>query len=120
MPISNSKAKNVTSKMLNSCRGGALMSRRKNSRTILQIMSIDPRFVSYLSSYVIPHFSINMQINTCESQHDALVRANTRSYSGYAVSGTSLVICSRHCMIRKNGAGDLTKGEACVHSSFRY
>ena len=56
-------------------------------------------------------------INTCESEHDALVRANTRSSPGYAISGASLVICSRHCLIRKNGAGDLYLGEACVHSS---
>jgi hypothetical protein len=51
------------------------------------------------------------QINTCESQHDAVVRAGTRSLPGYAVSGTALAICSRHCMIRKNGAGDLQLGE---------
>ena len=54
------------------------------------------------------------QINTCESQHDALVRAGTRSSPGYEVSGTVLVICSRHCMIRKNGAGDLQLGEKYV------
>ncbi|KIJ89696.1 hypothetical protein K443DRAFT_54069, partial [Laccaria amethystina LaAM-08-1] len=51
------------------------------------------------------------QINTCESQHDALVRAATRSSPGYAVSGAVAVICSRHCLIRRNGAGDLQKGE---------
>ena len=51
------------------------------------------------------------QINTCDSQHDALVRASTRSSAGYAVSGVGLVICSRHCLIRKNGAGDLQLGE---------
>ena len=54
------------------------------------------------------------QINACESQHDALIRAGTRSSPGYAVSGTTLVICSRHCMIRKHGAGDLQLGEKCV------
>ena len=54
------------------------------------------------------------QINTCESQHDALVRAATRSSPGYAVSGTVAVICSQHCLIRKNGAGDLQKGEKYV------
>ena len=51
------------------------------------------------------------QINTCDSQHDALVRAGTRSSAGYAVSGVGLVICSRHCLIHKNGAGDLQLGE---------
>jgi len=56
----------------------------------------------------------NKQINTCESQHDALIRAGTRKSPGYAVSGVALVICSRHCMIRKNGAGDLQLGEKYV------
>lgn len=52
-----------------------------------------------------------LQINTCESQHDALVRAATRSSPGYAVSGVVAVICTRHCLVRRNGAGDLQKGE---------
>ena len=51
------------------------------------------------------------QISTCQSEHDAIVRASTRNTPGYAVSGTGLVICSRHSLVRKNGAGDLRKGE---------
>lgn len=47
----------------------------------------------------------------CESEHDAIVRAQTRCTPGYAVSGTGLVICSRHALVRRNGAGDLQKGE---------
>jgi hypothetical protein len=62
--------------------------------------------------------SFTQQINTCHSQHDALVRAATRSSPGYLVSGVVAVICSRHCMIRKNGAGDLQKGEKYVISGF--
>ena len=65
-------------------------------------------------TYLLMIFLNIVQISTCESQHDAIVRANTRSSPGYAISGASLVICSRHCMIRRNGAGDLYKGEACV------
>ena len=38
----------------------------------------------------------------------------TRSSPGYAISGAVVVICSRHCLIRRNGAGDLQKGEKCV------
>jgi len=56
------------------------------------------------------------QINTCGSRHDALVRASTRSTPGYAVSGAVVVICSRHCLIRRNGAGDLQLGEKYVLS----
>ena len=39
------------------------------------------------------------------------MRAAIRRAPGYSVSGTGLVICPRHGMIRKNGAGDLQKGE---------
>ncbi|KAF9029676.1 hypothetical protein BJ165DRAFT_1359234, partial [Panaeolus papilionaceus] len=51
------------------------------------------------------------EINTCNSEHDAIVRSATRSTPGYSVSGVGLVICSCHCLIRRNGAGDLQKGE---------
>ncbi|KAF6743253.1 hypothetical protein DFP72DRAFT_1080451 [Ephemerocybe angulata] len=51
------------------------------------------------------------EINTCDSEHDAVVRAAVRCTPGYAVTGAGLVICSRHCLIRPNGAGDLQKGE---------
>ncbi|KAF9544440.1 hypothetical protein CPC08DRAFT_730279 [Agrocybe pediades] len=55
------------------------------------------------------------EINTCDSQHDAIVRAATRNAPGYAVSGAVLVICSRHGLVRRNGAGDLQKGEKQAH-----
>ena len=51
------------------------------------------------------------QINTCESEHDAIVRAQTRCTPGYTVSGVGIVICSRHALVWRNGAGDLQKGE---------
>lgn len=60
-------------------------------------------------------------MNTCESEHDAIVKANTRSTPGYAVTGCGLVVCARHSFVRKNGAGDLQKGERHVTSAvFRY
>ncbi|PPQ81721.1 hypothetical protein CVT24_003406, partial [Panaeolus cyanescens] len=58
------------------------------------------------------------EINTCNSEHDAIVRAATRSTPGYSVSGVGLVICSRHCLIRRNGAGDLQKGEKYSNMDF--
>ncbi|KAF9554491.1 hypothetical protein CPC08DRAFT_737663 [Agrocybe pediades] len=58
------------------------------------------------------------ELNTCHSQHDAIVRAATRSSPGYAVSGATLVICSRHCLVRRNGAGDLQKGEKYCNVDF--
>ncbi|KAI0245298.1 hypothetical protein BJV78DRAFT_1277455 [Lactifluus subvellereus] len=51
------------------------------------------------------------KINTCQSEHDALVRAVVRCTPGYSVTGVGLCVCPRHCLIRKNGAGDLQKGE---------
>ena len=56
----------------------------------------------------------SQQINTCESQHDVLVHAATWSLPGYAMSGAVAVICSRHCLIHRNGAGDLQKGKKYV------
>ncbi|EDR11734.1 uncharacterized protein LACBIDRAFT_324497 [Laccaria bicolor S238N-H82] len=38
----------------------------------------------------------------------------TRCTPGYAVSGTAIVICSRHALIRRNGAGDLQKGKKYI------
>ena len=51
MAILNSKAKNVISRMLNSCQGGGLMSRRPNLRIISLIMSMNRRFV-YLFIFI--------------------------------------------------------------------
>ena len=51
------------------------------------------------------------QVNTCQSEHDALVRAAVRSRPGYKVSGVVVVICPRHGLVRKNGVGDLQLGE---------
>jgi len=58
------------------------------------------------------------QINTCRSEHDAIVRAAVRGSSGYNVTGAGLVLCPRHCLVRKNGVADLQKGEKYV--SCRY
>ncbi|KAM6493543.1 hypothetical protein JOM56_011677 [Amanita muscaria] len=57
-------------------------------------------------------------INTCQSEHDAIIRATVRSTPGYAVTGTIIVICPRHGLVRKNGAGDLQKGERYCNVDF--
>ncbi|KAM6497206.1 hypothetical protein JOM56_007679 [Amanita muscaria] len=51
------------------------------------------------------------EINTCQSEHDAIVRAAVRCTPGYRVTGTGLCLCPRHGLVRKNGVGDLQKGE---------
>jgi len=71
------------------------------------------------SNYFLPFLSTivtecSHQINTCESKHDAIVRAQTRCTPGYAVTSVGVVICSRHALVRRNAAGDLQKGEKYV------
>lgn len=66
--------------------------------------------VFFLSSRVAIIYSCP-QISTCQSEHDALVRAAVRSTPGYKVTGTVLVLCPRHGLVRQNGVGDLQKGE---------
>ncbi|KAF8222619.1 hypothetical protein L208DRAFT_1321523, partial [Tricholoma matsutake] len=51
------------------------------------------------------------KVNTCQSEHDALVRAAVRLTPGYKVTGVILVICPRHGLIQRNGVGNLQKGE---------
>lgn len=53
----------------------------------------------------------NSQISTCQSEHDAIMRAAVRRTPGYDVTGAGVVICSRHGLVRPNGVGDLQKGE---------
>ncbi|KAF8979024.1 hypothetical protein BDQ17DRAFT_1265123, partial [Cyathus striatus] len=50
-------------------------------------------------------------INSCESQHDAIVCAGIHSTPGYTVSGTGLTLYARHLLVCPNGVGDLPKGE---------
>jgi len=71
------------------------------------------------SNYFLPFLSTivtecSHQINTCESEHDAIVRAQTQCTPGYAVTGVGVVICSRHVLVRRNAAGDPQKGEKYI------
>ncbi|KAG6807588.1 hypothetical protein H0H92_007027 [Tricholoma furcatifolium] len=63
-------------------------------------------YQEHLSNYI-----DQPEINTCQLEHDAITRANTRHIPGHIVSGTGLILCSRHALIRKNGVADLSKGE---------
>jgi len=51
------------------------------------------------------------QPNMCESELHAVDHANTRFSKGYQATGVGGVICARHSLVRKNGMGDLQKGE---------
>ncbi|KAI0688809.1 hypothetical protein C8Q76DRAFT_772031 [Earliella scabrosa] len=54
------------------------------------------------------------QENTCSAEHNAILKANLRR-EGYVASGIGAVLCARHGLVRKNGAGDLQHGERSVH-----
>ncbi|KAI0757483.1 hypothetical protein C8Q80DRAFT_1092841, partial [Daedaleopsis nitida] len=48
--------------------------------------------------------------NSCSAEHNAILKANLRR-DGYIASGIGAVLCARHGLVRKNGAGDLQRGE---------
>jgi hypothetical protein len=54
---------------------------------------------------------IFLQPNLCESELHAVDHANTKFSKGYKATGVGGAICARHCLVRKNGLGDLQKGE---------
>ncbi|KAF8992130.1 hypothetical protein BDQ17DRAFT_1432627 [Cyathus striatus] len=66
----------------------------------------------------IQNYNEQSEMNMCQSKHDAIVRASTCSTPGYAVSSTALVLCSRHSLVRRNGVGDLQKGERYCNVHF--
>jgi Kyakuja-Dileera-Zisupton transposase len=54
----------------------------------------------------------------CESELRAVDHANTKFSKGYQATGVGGVICARHSLVRKNGLGDLQKGERFVWAFF--
>ena len=48
--------------------------------------------------------------NLCDSSLHAIDHANSRGSASYNASGVGAVQC-RHMLVRKNGVGDLQKGE---------
>jgi hypothetical protein len=60
---------------------------------------------------LISYFLIHQQPNLCESELHAVDHANTRFSQGYAATGVGGIVCARHGLVRKNGMGNLQKGE---------
>lgn len=56
-------------------------------------------------------------MNLCDSQWRAINQANTKRATGYASTGVGGVICGRHGLVRRNGFGDLQKGERLALSN---
>lgn len=67
--------------------------------------------VSTASSSVYQSLTHLRQPNMCDSQLRAVDHANTRFSRGYKSTGVGGVVCARHGLVRKNGLGDLQKGE---------
>ena len=57
------------------------------------------------------YFLIYQQPNLCESELHTVNHANTRFSQGYAATGVGSVVCTQHGLVRKNGMGNLQKGE---------
>ncbi|KAH8112018.1 hypothetical protein DFH11DRAFT_1512109, partial [Phellopilus nigrolimitatus] len=55
---------------------------------------------------------------TCESTFQAMEKATTRLNDGYLVTGVGAVICARSGIVRKNGVGDLQKGERYINMDY--
>jgi hypothetical protein len=47
----------------------------------------------------------------CDSNLRAVDHANSKFSKGYVSTGVGGVLCARHCYVRKNGLGNLQKGE---------
>jgi hypothetical protein len=53
-------------------------------------------------------------MNRCDSDLHAIDHANSRRSQGYKATGAGAVVCARHGLVRKNGIGDLQKGERYI------
>lgn len=62
----------------------------------------------------VTHLFQSLQPNLCDSDLRAVDHANTKMSRGYTSTGVGGVLCARHTLVRKNGMGDLQKGERQV------
>ncbi|KAF9490853.1 hypothetical protein BDN71DRAFT_1510941 [Pleurotus eryngii] len=60
----------------------------------------------------------DLEPNLCDSQWRAINQADTKRSSGYASTGIGGVVCGRHGLVRRNGFGDLQKGEWYANMDF--
>ncbi|KAN0123195.1 hypothetical protein V8E52_003148 [Russula decolorans] len=56
--------------------------------------------------------------NLCDSELHAVDHANTRVSQGYTTTGVGGIVCARHGLVRKNGMGNLQKGERYANMDF--
>ncbi|KAI0060273.1 hypothetical protein BV25DRAFT_1871286 [Artomyces pyxidatus] len=59
-----------------------------------------------------------VEMKHCDSSFAAVDLANAPAQKRFAVNGVGAVICARHCFYRKNGIGDLQRGERYCNMDF--
>ncbi|PIL23576.1 hypothetical protein GSI_14889 [Ganoderma sinense ZZ0214-1] len=57
--------------------------------------------------------------NTCSAEHNAIRQASFHR-EGYIASGVGAILCARHALVRKNGAGDLQQGERQANMDYLF
>ncbi|TBU58879.1 hypothetical protein BD310DRAFT_906324 [Dichomitus squalens] len=65
------------------------------------------------------HARKRKELYSCSAEHSAVLKANQHR-EGYLASGLGAVLCTRHGLVRKNGAGDLQLGEGYANMDYLY
>jgi hypothetical protein len=66
----------------------------------------ETEYQSYIKEY-----GAQEEPNLCDSELQAVDHANQKFSQGYQATGVGGTLCARHCLVHKNGLGDLQKGE---------
>lgn len=67
--------------------------------------------VNLFTSPILPIPLTFFQAVGCGSDFHAVSQANSKSSKDYISSGVVACVCARHCLVQKNGVGDLQRGE---------
>ena len=59
--------------------------------------------------------SFSIEVTGCSSDFHAVNQVNRKSKKAYAATGVVACVCARHSLMRKNGVGDLQRGERWVY-----
>jgi hypothetical protein len=70
--------------------------------------------VSLLRPFVQTIILTCLKVVGCSSEFHAVNQANSKSSRDYTATGVVACVCARHCLMQKNGVGDLQRGERYV------
>ena len=70
--------------------------------------------VSLLRLAVLVILLTRSKVVGCGSDFHAVGQANAKSSKDYIASGVVACVCARHCLMQKNGVGDLQRGERYI------